>query len=331
MDITIGVICHNEERNIRSCMESLADQMNPTGKLELVIVDNGSTDGTLQIIDELATQCRSPVRVVPNPKPGIGVSRNCVLREARYPMVLFIDADCSAPDDWVESYCRHAEAFLNNPKICAMGAGNVAPPHGNSFQKSLEVMLDSFLGSHGSPQGKLFSRLTEIPHHPCMNLLVKKALVLKAGGFNEDEFNFMGEDIELSLRMNRKGYRYLFLPENAVFHQLRPTLAAWAHNMFAYGQGRSKVIQAFPESNRIYFTAARIFAPVLIVSVLAAIALWYVSKTWALIALLPWVYLPVIALASLRLAIRKRRVALAGHVFVDYVVTHFFYSLGMWF
>ena len=330
MDVTIAVVCYNEKDNIVGCLNSITQQRWPEGNFELVVVDNGSEDGTREILEELAKDFCIDMRIICNPQPGIAISRNIALRAARYDKVLFLDADCIAPRDWVAKYVDGWVDEAEGHPIVAMGGGNIAPRRGNDFQKSLGVMMDSYLGSRGSVQGLRFKGYTIIDHHPCLNLMIDRKIALDVDGFDEESYNFMSEDQDLSLRLNDKGYKYLFVPNNAVEHKLRSHWRQWAKNMYEYGKARTQLLADHPKTRSPIFLAIRLFAPLMILSpgvaVLAAIRDW----SWWPVAALPAVlYVAGISLYSLRVCLRARQLRLIFTLVRSFVLTHYFYSLGM--
>jgi len=330
MNISLAIVCFNEKDNITQCLDSIKRQTFPSGEYELVVVDNNSTDHTRDILQQYAEDFPIPLRIIINPIPGIAASRNVALQEARFEKVLFIDADCIAPDDWVIRYVNMWVDEGEGHRIVAAGGGNVAPASGNVFQRSLGIMLNSVLGSRGSVQGKLFERPTVIDHHPGLNLLLDKSAALEIGGFDEEKYNFMGEDQDLSLRLNARGYKYLFVPDNAVEHKLRSNWRKWSKNMYDYGKGRALLLREHPHTQGWIFLSIKLFTPLMILS--CGLALAVAIRGWAIwpVVILPVViYLLLISLYSLGLCLKHKRIGMIGHVIRNFLVTHYFYSLGL--
>lgn len=99
-EVTVCIIAKNEEINIIKCLDSLSRSVS-TIPFEIVVVNNGSTDGTQKILDALE------VRNYFQPIPGCGPSREMGQQNARGKYVLLADADCLYPSAWVETMCRH--------------------------------------------------------------------------------------------------------------------------------------------------------------------------------------------------------------------------------
>ena len=106
MNVSVVITCLNEEENIKSCIESLISQNYFKGQYEIIIVDGGSTDNTQDIINKLGNK-NELIRLVVELKKGTAAGRNTGIRIARYNHIAFIDADCEAPQDWLDTLVLH--------------------------------------------------------------------------------------------------------------------------------------------------------------------------------------------------------------------------------
>ena len=101
------IVCvFNREKAIVPCLQSLEDQIHPG--LEVVVVDDGSTDGTPNRLEELRTGLREiELVLVTNPQNvGISASRNRGIAAASGDLILFTDSDCVADPGWLEIRSR---------------------------------------------------------------------------------------------------------------------------------------------------------------------------------------------------------------------------------
>ena len=241
MDISVVVLTLNEEHNIAECLESILRQRYDRGRWEVIVVDGGSTDQTLSIVERYR-QGDDRVRIARNTKTQIAPGRNVGLRESTYPFVAFTDADCTVPDGWLEGLQQAwVDLAREEAGLAGVGGGNVPPdaPSGG-FLDALGIYLDSFLGAFNSPQGRNFGKPTMVDSLACLNVLYRKQSVLAVSGFDEAMGN-IAEDLDLNLRLKAAGHRLYFVPNLAVHHKLRPTLRDWLRNMAIYGDGRAKV------------------------------------------------------------------------------------------
>ncbi|MDZ7724658.1 MAG: glycosyltransferase [candidate division KSB1 bacterium] len=316
--ITIVVVCYNAIKTIKACFESLVRQTFRDDLYEIVFVDNQSTDGTLEWLHTNASR-HANARVVVNPVRNIAKSRNIGLAEAQSPYVAYIDSDCTAPHNWLkrlaEGYRHYAET---DAKLVGVGGANVPPPDQGRFYTTLNIFLNTFLGSHGSVQGKRFESDCYVPHLPTVNVLYRKKEIA-ALKFDEALGN-IGEDQDLSFRLSKAGYRLLYLKDAAVVHFMRDSPGSWMQNMFVYGKGRARLILKHPR-----FVEPILFAPLLLVICLLAAVFGFLS-VWPAVPFL--LYCLFVFCYSIFAALKAGKPLYFANLFVIYVATHLSYGIG---
>ena len=294
--ISVIVVAKNEELKIGACLNSIVHQAGMEHiPIEIILVDNASTDRTL----ELAKEACEKLIVVSNPVPSIACSRNMGWRRASGGLVAYIDADCVAPPDWLSVLHKNLLALNAD----AVGGGNV-PPDCGKFYPVLKVMLNTYLGSRGSVQGTTYADLREVDHLPTLNIMVKREVLEDLDGFDE-HFALVGEDADFSCRLKNIGGKIFYIPNAEVIHHQRSSFRSWGKNMYAYGQGRYHLIHKHPR----LFSIAYVFP---ILSIL----------TFPL-------YLSVMLIYSSFVALRERKIQYAFRLASLYAVTHWCYGLGL--
>lgn len=245
MRISVVILCYNEAERIHECLSSLEGQQYPRDDFEVLVLDNRSTDMTVEIAEGFARRLEN-VRVLENPRRGIAPGRNLGLREAAHPYVAFTDADCRVPPDWLATL---AEGFRRNsgkhPSLAAVGGTNRAPAGVSGFYDAVNVMLKTTLGNRGSTQGREFGRDTRVDHIPTLNILYRKESVLAQGGFDE-AFLFVCEDPDLNYRLEAAGHAIVHLDGCPVEHAFVPGWRAWTNKIFRYGKGRTQLLRKHP-------------------------------------------------------------------------------------
>ena len=115
---SIIVPVYNVEKYLKKCVKSLKEQ--DFENYEIILVDDGSADGSAQICDELAKNAESKIKVIHEKNKGLAAARNCGLKKAKGEYILFVDAD-----DYVEhDFCRELDQILRkheNPEIAVYG------------------------------------------------------------------------------------------------------------------------------------------------------------------------------------------------------------------
>ncbi len=112
--VSIVVPVYNAERYLEECIASLLAQNYPTEKREILFIDNNSSDRSSAILQKHA----SKVRILQEPTQGAAAARNRGIKQARYDLIAFIDADCTADKDWL---WHLLEPFTNDSEIAAVG------------------------------------------------------------------------------------------------------------------------------------------------------------------------------------------------------------------
>lgn len=102
MHATVIAPVLNERANVQALIESLASQTLPPA--EIVIADGGSTDGTRELLESLASRVEG-LRVIDGPG-GRGENRNAAIAAAAYELIACIDAGCEAEADWLENIMK---------------------------------------------------------------------------------------------------------------------------------------------------------------------------------------------------------------------------------
>ena len=113
LPVSIIVCTRNRAESLGRTLAALARlDVSALPAVELVIVDNGSTDGTAELVRTAAGSFPYPVRLVSCPEKGLSRARNAGVAEARHALILFTDDDCLPEPDWA---VRLAEAYGGDP------------------------------------------------------------------------------------------------------------------------------------------------------------------------------------------------------------------------
>jgi len=216
-DVTVVVPVRDGAGVIGPCVESLLALDYPADRLEIVVVDNGSTDGTREILERFSGR----IRIGEEARRGPAAARNAGIRLAQGELVAFTDADCVVDPSWLRELVRRrgADAEVVGGRILALpDAGLIA-----HFGERVHDHRFAIEGCHP-------------PYLITMNLLVPTASLRALGGF--DERLLRGEDVDLAYRLGMRGLRFAYAHDAVVFHRNRDTLArlareGWLHGLHA--------------------------------------------------------------------------------------------------
>jgi GT2 family glycosyltransferase len=206
--VTAVVTSHNARATLLRCLESLR----AAGPIaEILVIDSGSTDGCL---DALNGRHQDVVveRIATNVGPC--VTRNIGLRRASSPRVLFVDDDMILEPGIVEELSRaldeNPRAALAGPTVVFAGQADVIQYAGG---RAHFAGLPHLLRLGERPERYAGTRRVDVLTAGC--LLADRDLLLSVGGFDEDYF-YLAEDVDLSLRLRQAGYELLLVPSAVV-------------------------------------------------------------------------------------------------------------------
>jgi glycosyltransferase involved in cell wall biosynthesis len=191
--VTVVIPCFNGELYVREAIQSVVDQT--SSSWVLIIIDDGSTDSSPEILREAATRFGARVRVVRTENQGACAARNAGLKLATTKYVAFLDSD----DLWMEEkLITQIEMLENDSRLVGVTSDYfLTNPFGvrrarrKSFTWSTNAMIDwTLLGQSA----------------PAMNstLVGDRLTLLRLGGYNEDLISY-GEDLELGWRLTGEG------------------------------------------------------------------------------------------------------------------------------
>ena len=204
-DISVVVTTRNRADMLGDCLRALA-RNRATASFEIIVADNGSTDGTREVVRAIAETCEVPVHYVREPRQGASYGRNAGIARAAGRIVAFTDDDIQVSPDWVEGV---HQLFNQHSDLDCIG-GAVLP----IWSEPRPEWLDS---RHWSPLSVTDHGAKEFlidAGHPCClptsNLAFRRGVFDRIGGFSG---NFpRAQDHELQLRLWLNGGRELYSP-----------------------------------------------------------------------------------------------------------------------
>lgn len=216
--VSIVVPVFNEETLISKSLFSLLKQDYPKDLFEIIVVDNGSSDRSAEIIQSF------PVQYVFEEKKGAGAARNAGARRSIGELIAFIDADCIAYPNWISNLV----SSLDKSSYGAVG--------GDCRIFSKKSLIDNYLAHRGYySQTEFFSPdYSFFPWLMTGNLMVCREAFFKVGGF--DETLLRGEDIDFSWRLIKNGFQLRHVSCFEVLHLRSSNLLNFYLKLFRDGK-----------------------------------------------------------------------------------------------
>ncbi len=230
--VSVVIPTYNRGTVLAKALEGYRAQSAPRLIKELLVVDDGSTDGTEAMVREFSCGAPFPVRYLRQQKKGPAAARNYGIREARSRLLLFTDSDIIPQADLVE---EHVEWHNKNSHLTVAVLGYVT--------WSPEVNATPFMRWYGERaifayrllRGK---RETDFRFFYTCNLSLKTEYLRTCGQFDEDFKSAAYEDLELGYRLNKRGLQLLYNPGALGYHYQFFTFADACRKAVNNGEAR---------------------------------------------------------------------------------------------
>jgi GT2 family glycosyltransferase len=224
-DVSIVVPTFQRRERLARLVAALAGE-SMTEAFEAVVVDDGSTDGTLEWLANARPPF--PMRSVAQGHLGPAAARNRGLAESRAPLILFLDDDV-VPEPGLIAAHRAAHADADDRVV----VGPMLPPSGQ-WQRPAWIRWEEemLLAQYRAMRDGLYSCTPR--QFFTGNASVSRKRLLASGGF--DPRFVRAEDVELGYRLRNAGMRFVFASEARVRHYPDRTFASWRRTPYLYGR-----------------------------------------------------------------------------------------------
>lgn len=209
--VSVVIAAYNEAKVIASTLRSILASDYP-GRLEIIVIDDGSTDNTLAIIQELAAQ-EPRVRAFTQPNRGKAYALQRALEMARHELIVMLDADTQFQRETI----RFLVAPLAQPAVGAV-CGHIRVGNLSSWIarfQSLEYICGFNLDR------RAYDYWNAITVVPGATSAFKKSAIAKAGGIVADT---LAEDTDLTFHLHRAGYQIRYTPQAVAYTEAPDTI-----------------------------------------------------------------------------------------------------------
>jgi glycosyltransferase involved in cell wall biosynthesis len=208
--ISIIVCTRNRAESLRVCLNSIdqAVAANSAIQVELIVVNNASTDATTALLQEWQRSTSTLCKVVLAERRGLSHARNCGLERATGKIIAFTDDDCTLAPDYL---ARLQQAYASDVQPTVRGGRvELGDPRDLPFTIKTDLVLQKFTGGH--PGGFI---------HGC-NLTMSRSALELVGRFDTrlgtGQPIGSAEDSDFVYRAHRSGVNVLYDPSIVVFH-----------------------------------------------------------------------------------------------------------------
>lgn len=231
--VSVIIPAYNAARTIRDTLRALERQADPPPKLEILVVDNGSTDTTAEVV-----RAEFPsIRLLSESKRGPSAARNCGLRHSCGDVVVHLDADTLPTRTWLRSIVA---PFSNSKTVLAAGRTLIFSP---------TTPVERYIAGAGLYEtDRAISRLP-FPFVPSLNMAVRRGAALQVGGWAEELTT--AEDVDFSHRVLKAfPAEIAYAAEAVLFHRVRSTMDELVSLAQTYGQGVAQMYHRYSDEVR---------------------------------------------------------------------------------
>ena len=257
---SVVVPVFNRPEEIRELLVSLTQQT--VDNFEVIVVEDGSEKRCDGVVDEFRDKLH--IEYIFKPNSGPGPSRNLGFTHAKGDYFVVFDSDCIIPPNYFEEVDK--VLMRDNPD--AWGGPDRSHGSFTPLQQAMAYTMSSVLTTGGIRGGKKHLGWFQ-PRS--FNMGISKQVFKKTGGF---AFSRFAEDIELSIRMKKSGFKSVLIPEAFVYHKRRTTLNQFYHQVSNFGKGRVLVGRAHPGEVKLTHWLPSLF----IVGLVVLIVLPFISS-----------------------------------------------------
>jgi GT2 family glycosyltransferase len=224
--VSVVVCSCNGAATLHECLWGLTQLDYPD--YEVIVVDDGSTDGTSAIAEEF------PFRLIRTENRGLANARNAGLEAATGEIVAYIDDDACPDPHWLTYLARTFESG----EYAGAGGHNI-PPAGDG------AIAECVANSPGGPIHVLLCD-REAEHLPGCNMAFRRDRLDAIGGF-DPQFRAAGDDVDICWRLQDRGWKLGFSPAAVVWHHRRNSVRAYCRQQFGYGKAEALLERKWPE------------------------------------------------------------------------------------
>jgi len=207
--ISVVIPTYDRKARLRECLRAVTRQDYPD--YEVIVVDDGSSDGTAEMVASEFPQ----VRLIRQPtNRGPAAARNRGIEMATGEIIAFTDDDCVPPPDWLRSL---ADGFQRHPEVSGVAGYLEAAPdvlRSNPFARYEAYVMHSLYRAGSEPYVGGF----ETPGGGTNNVAYRADVLREAHGFDESFPHAAGEDADLKKRVTEAGHLLLYLPIKVTHH-----------------------------------------------------------------------------------------------------------------
>jgi len=256
MFFSLIIPVYNRPEDMQEVLEGLSAQTYKN--FEVLVVESGSSIKSDTVVESFKNHLN--IQYFYKGNDGQGFSRNYGMKRAKGDYLIILDSDIIIPPDYLEEVFQ----YLSEHQLDAFGGPDKAHHSFTPVQKAVDYALTSYLTTGGTrgrkkQAGKYFPR--------SFNMGMSREVYEKTQGFKLPN---CGEDIELSIRIQKMGFKTGLIPNAFVYHKRKQSLGGFFKQMVWFGRSRINIYRIYPESLKPIHLLPLFFCLFMIITLLLA-------------------------------------------------------------
>jgi len=229
-EFTVSIIIptFNGASRIGPCLDALLRQKGAAQKVEILVVDDGSTDNVAEIVGRY-----SDVQLISQANAGPAAARNRGVLEASSEIVIFTDDDCIPASGWLGAMMAPFEGL---DVVGVKGA----------YRTRQKQLIARFVQIEYEDRYRRMSKFPNIDFIDTYSAAFRCDKFLEVGGFDADFPMACAEDAEFSYRMSARGWKMRFAPDAVVYHTHPATLSKYLAKKYKFAFWRMLAVRKNP-------------------------------------------------------------------------------------
>jgi len=317
---TVCVIIPTMQRKtfLDETLSFLLESSYPHDRLEIFIVDGGSTDGSAELVSDMNAASDISIRWHSDPSLRVSSARNYAIKATGAEYLVFVDDDCITDPGWIGALVEP----LISGDCDITGGTDVAPDDDPFVAKCEDVAFRSMAGS-GGVRGGTAVAITDFCPATC-NMAMGREKMIQLGCF-DDSLKAV-EDTEFVYKSKAAGMKVVFVPGATLKHRRRASVRSICYHNYIRGYGRLFLCRRYPKQPQgaFFLPAIALVAGVmlLVAGLMSPTALWILGAGLCL-------YTALLLTAGIQGVVKLHRAS--PLLLVPFLVAmhHFWYAIGI--
>lgn len=233
--VTIIIPTYNRKDVLEKCLAALSNQTYPKNNYEIIVIDDGSFDGTEIMMKSYSDDFPCPLKYFRQENKGPAAARNVGIKNASGQIILFTGDDIIAQPNFIEEHMKWHELYpQNNTSVLGL------------ITWSTDIVITPFMYwlENGGPQFHYWKikdkkEVDSKDYFYTSNISLKKNFLLESNHFFDEDFPYAAyEDIELGTRLKQQGLLLKYNKNAVGYHHHFTSLESFCQRMIKVGESR---------------------------------------------------------------------------------------------